>query len=230
MCVCFFFVNRVTSYTLRYMVSYHTCVLKCACVTVFFFYCKQASDVTAEDAKRSGFARNGIGRNSLGRKLRGMKRIMGKKSTPPTSPTGSTGTASSAGKSPRGGGVGPYAAALGQGHSGSEHGGEEEEPEGGAHGSENGSAGVVEIHAKGKAFLEAMDESGSGVGVGVGVGGESVTGDASPDPTASTGTGTSGYTSPSSQKSGAGGMGGVSADSAGSGERNEAATSSFNAA
>lgn len=136
--------------------------------------------MTAEEAKRSSF-----GRNSLGRKLRGMKRIMGKKSTPPTSPTGSTGTAASGGaKSPSGlprvGGVGPYSVTLGGGPG----------------------EGAARQAAKGKAYLDEVDGGG---GIGGGSGGGSGTEDISPDGTTaslSTGTGggdvsTSGYASPS---------------------------------
>lgn len=182
---------------------------------------KKAAEMTAEEAKRSSF-----GRNSLGRKLRGMKRIMGKKSTPPTSPTGSTGTAASGGggKSPVGlaprvGGVGPYSATLGHAHSDS---GElmpaVEEGE--------GPSGVASQHAKGKAFLEMVgaDDGGGGRGEGSGVD------DSSPDATASLSAGTgggtsiSGYASPSSHESGGkeGGGGGDGVVSA--------TASSFNAA
>ncbi|CAM9372906.1 unnamed protein product [Pylaiella littoralis] len=175
------------------------------------------------------FLTNNVGRSSLGRKLRGMKRVMGKKATPPTSPSGSVGTTSSAGgggKSPRAGGVGSYSAVLGYRRSGSELGGDEGEESGeGFNGIESGSAGVgvVGTLARGKAFLEGMDESGS------------ATGDASPDPTASTDTGTSGYTSPSSQKStgGGGGDGGVLGGEGGEaveGGRNNTEALPFNAA
>lgn len=138
--------------------------------------------MTAEEAKRSSF-----GRNSLGRKLRGMKRIMGKKSTPPASPAGSTGTAASGGVRspvglPRVGGVGPYSVSLG-GPSGE---------------------GAASQAAKGKAFLDEMDGGGGG-GDGSGGSGGSGTDDISPDGTTaslSTGTGggdvsTSGDASPS---------------------------------
>lgn len=138
----------------------------------------------------------------MGRRLRGMKRIMGKKATPPTSPYAQrnrSGTEDSMrSMSPPPSGMGHRV--TGSGLSGSV-GGYSPRSELTVEGSEADSR-----IAHGKAFLEVGEED--EVGPGVGVGGGEVDGEdsgdgganESPNPTASlsTGNGASSHASPSS--------------------------------